>query len=291
MIYRPFGRSDFEVSALGFGAGHIGGDDLGEQAAGQLLNEVVDRGITLIDTARGYGLSEERIGRHLAWRRKDFILSTKGGYGVEGVPDWTPENIRWGVERALETLNTDYLDIFHLHSCPLETLQNEELLGALQQVKAAGQVRAIAYSGENEALRWATHCGVFDSVQCSVNPFEQRVLPQLRRAAEGGLGVIAKRPLANVPWRYAEQPRGEYAEAYWLRMRAMDYAPPLPWTEFALRFSAFAEGVSSAIVGSRNLVNIEANIELLSRGPLPEALRREVEAAFQAHDQGWEGQV
>ncbi len=291
MIYRTFGRSGIQVSALGFGAGHIGGEELSEDEAGTLLNEVVNRGVTLIDTARGYGRSEERIGRHLAWRRQDFILSTKGGYGVEGVADWTPQNIRLGVGQALHTLRTDYLDIFHLHSCPLEILLRDDLLLALQQVKASGQVRAVAYSGENEALRWAVDCGVFDSVQCSVNPFEQAVLPELRRAQRLGLGVIAKRPLANVPWRYAEQPTGEYAEAYWLRMKAMQYTPPLPWTEFALRFTAFAEGVSSAIVGSRNLGNIEHNIALLERGALPQDALESVGAAFAAHNQNWTGQV
>ena len=61
----------------------------------------VANGVNLIDTARGYGLSEERIGRHLAHRRQDFLLSTKVGYGVEGLPDWTYDCIVGGVERAL----------------------------------------------------------------------------------------------------------------------------------------------------------------------------------------------
>lgn len=291
MIYRDFGNADFKVSALGFGAGHIGWDKLDENFVGSLLNEVVNAGITLIDTARGYDLSEERIGRHLSWRRKDFILSSKGGYGVEGVKDWTPENIHRGVDRALHTMRTDYLDIFHLHSCPLGTLQDEKLLKALQEVKLQGKVRAIAYSGENEALQWALDSGVFDSVQCSVNPFDQRSIPWIAQAQQKGMGVVAKRPLGNVPWTYPERPSGQYAEEYWLRMKAMDFTPPLAWEDFTLRFSVFTPGVSSAIVGSRNLENIRRNIEILQQGPLPEDLYQQARAVFQAHDQDWIGQI
>ncbi|GEM47932.1 aldo/keto reductase [Deinococcus cellulosilyticus] len=291
MIYRNFGTAGFQVSALGFGAGHIGWDQLDENFVGSLLNEVVNAGITLIDTARGYDLSEERIGRHLSWRRGDFILSTKGGYGVENTPDWTRENIHRGVDRALRTMRTDHLDIFHLHSCPLGTLQDEKLLKALQEVKTQGKVRAVAYSGENEALEWAVQSGVFDSIQCSVNPFDQRSIPLLSTAKDRGMGVIAKRPLGNVPWTYAERPTGQYAEEYWLRMQAMGYTPPIPWDEFALRFTVFTEGVSSAIVGSRNLQNILRNIEILEQGPLGSEVYLEMREVFEAHDQEWIGQV
>ena len=149
---RDFGKTGLQVTALGFGAGHVGGHDLDEHQAGTLLNAVLDLGVNLIDTARGYGLSEERIGRHLAHRRDDFVLSTKGGYGVDGVPDWTGEVVRQGIEQALRTMRTDRVDIFHLHSCPLETLQREDILTALEDAKRQGQVRAVAYSGENAAL-------------------------------------------------------------------------------------------------------------------------------------------
>ncbi|GGJ30339.1 aldo/keto reductase [Deinococcus roseus] len=291
MIYRDFGKSGFQVSALGFGAGHIGWDQLDENFVGSLINEVVNAGITLIDTARGYDLSEERIGRHLSWRRGDFILSTKGGYGVEGTADWSPENIHQGLNRALRTMRTDYIDIFHLHSCPLGTLQNERLLKALQEVKAQGKIRAVAYSGENEALQWAIDSDVFDSVQCSVNPFDQRVIPSLEHAHNRGMGVIAKRPLGNVPWIHSERPHGQYAEEYWLRMHAMGFTPPISWEDFTLRFTVFTPGVSSAIVGSRNLENIKRNIQTIAQGPLEDSLYQQMREVFQTHDQDWIGQV
>jgi aryl-alcohol dehydrogenase-like predicted oxidoreductase len=287
---RTFGSSTLEVSVLGFGAGHVGGDDLSEDEAGTLLNAALDLGINLIDTARGYGLSEERIGRHLAHRRDDFVLSTKGGYGVDGVQDWTGEVITKGIERALRVMRTDHIDIFHLHSCPVETLQREDILGALDEAKRSGWVRCIAYSGENEALAMAVQSGYFDSVQCSVNLFDQRSLWTL--LTQTNLGVIAKRPIANAAWQFSERPVGQYAEPYWERMKAMKLEPQGgDWLELALRFSAFVPGVSSIIVGTGKLANLKRNLELVSRGALPEWEVERWRGAFQTHDQGWIGQV
>src|SRR5439155_433564 len=104
-------------------------------------------GITLLDTAPSYGLSEERIGRLLKGRREGFVLSTKGGYGVPGVPDWTHAAVRGSIEQALRRLCTDHIDIFHLHSCPLDVLCREDILQALAEAQARGQVRVLAYSG------------------------------------------------------------------------------------------------------------------------------------------------
>jgi aryl-alcohol dehydrogenase-like predicted oxidoreductase len=293
MIRRAFGNTNLEVSALGFGAGHIGSPDMTEDAAGTILNRALDLGVNLIDTARGYGLSEERVGRHLSWRRQEVVISTKGGYGVPGVTDWTAECITQGIQQALERLQTDYIDIFHLHSCPLETLENSDVIPALEQALKLGSIRVAAYSGENEALAWAATSGKFGSFETSVNICDQRVLETvIPNAAKAGLGVIAKRPIANAPWRYATRPVGDYCETYWERLQTMKLEPEgLSWDEFALRFSAFAPGVSSAIVGTSNLENLARNVEIVGKGALnPEAVAR-VHAAFKTHDQNWIGQV
>ncbi|ULH17649.1 aldo/keto reductase (plasmid) [Deinococcus sp. KNUC1210] len=293
MLEREFGTSGLRVGILGFGAGHIGGPQMSEDEAGTLLNRAVDLGLTLIDTARGYGLSEERIGRHLSWRRGDFVLSSKGGYDVEGTQDWTPQNIRLGIERALRVMRTDYLDVFHLHSCPLDVLQRDDLLGALDEVRQAGQIRVAAYSGENEALAWAVQSGRFGSVQTSVNIADQwslhHVLPD---AARLGLGVIGKRPVANMAWTYPTRPVGEYAETYWERLQALGLeAGDLDFSELALRFSAYAPGVSSVIVGTGRLENLERNAATLQQGPLPAETLTAIEAAWAEHGQDWGGEV
>ena len=172
MILNSLGRTGLNVSALGFGAMHINDERTSEAEAGALLNHVLDEGINLIDTARGYGLSEERIGRHLAHRRPEFVLSTKVGYGVDGVPDWTYDCIVGGVERALRVMKTEVLDIVHFHSCPLELLQRGEIIEALQRMQREGKVRLAAYSGENEALDFAIDCGAF-SLNCWHSAFLQ----------------------------------------------------------------------------------------------------------------------
>ena len=293
MIRRSFGKTKLEVSALGFGAGHIGSPDMTEDAAGTILNRAVDLGVNLIDTARGYGLSEERVGRHLSWRRNEVVISTKGGYGVPGVPDWTGECITQGINQALERLQTDYIDIFHLHSCPTDTLENSDVIPALERALKLGKIRVAAYSGDNEALEWAALSGKFGSLETSVNICDQRVLEKvIPNAAQAGLGIIAKRPIANAPWRYSERPVGNYCETYWERLQTMKLEPEgLDWDEFALRFSAFAPGVSSAIVGTSSLTNLARNVEIVEKGALSSDSEARVRAAFKMHDQGWVGQV
>ena len=293
MHTHPYGNSGLEVSALGFGSGHIGSPQMSEDEAGTLLNRALDRGITLIDTARGYGLSEERIGRHLSWRRGEFVLSSKGGYGVEGVPDWSAECILRGVEQALERLQTDHMDIFHLHSCPKETLERAELWDALEQVRKRGQVRTVAYSGENADLAYALERTPVGGVQTSVNLFDQRSLQDnLPLALQKGIGVIAKRPVANAPWRFLERPTGDYAEVYWERMKAMKLEfGALDPLEYSLRFSAFAPGVSSAILGTGSLEHLEKAVQAVEKGPLPPEEVAQIRARFEALGADWDGQV
>ena len=277
-----FGRTGQRVSRLSFGAMHISDERTSEDEAARLLNEVLDLGINLIDTARSYGLSEERIGRHLAHRRSEFLLSTKVGYGVDGVPDWTFDCILGGVERALKLMRTDMLDVVHFHSCPLETLQRGEIIEALQKAQAQGKVRFAAYSGENEALQFALDSGAFQVVQTSISACDQANLPaRLPQAAAAGIGVLAKRPLASNVWRYGERP-GDFAEGhYWDRWKAMNIDPRgLDWNALSLRFAAFLPGVSSVLVGTSKGANLRRNLEALAQGPLPEDLQRELVTAY-----------
>lgn len=293
MLTRPFGRTGLAVSVLGLGAGQVGAESLDDAAAGRLLHTALDLGITLIDTARGYGVSEERIGRHLAHRRQEYVLSTKVGYGVEGVEDWTPEAVTRGIDDALRRLRTDVIDIVHLHSCPLDTLRGAGVVEALERAREAGKLRVAAYSGENEALDWAMHAPAFGSVECSVNLFDQGGITRLLPVAlHRGLGVIAKRPLGNAPWRFSHRPHGDYCEAYWMRQQQLAYShEPLPWDEFALRFTAFAPCVSTAIVGTSSIDHLRHNVERVAHGPLPDRVVAEVRARWQSIDPGWRGEL
>jgi aryl-alcohol dehydrogenase-like predicted oxidoreductase len=294
MLTRNFGTSSLQVSALGFGAGHIGYDGVTERDAHVLLDRALDLGINFIDTARGYGLSEERIGRWLPAHRDEVVLSTKVGYGVEGAKDWSAAAVTGGVDEALRTLGTDVLDVVFLHSCPLAVLERGEAAQALLSCVDAGKVRVPGYSGENEALAWASGAGVFGAVQSSVNLADQRSLREVLPEASSrrGLGVVAKRPLANAPWRHSERPVGVYGETYWLRLRELGLEPESDdWQGTALRFSAFTPGVSTAIVGTSRTANLEAAAAAVARGPLPVTERAQWEDAFAPHAGVWAGEV
>jgi aryl-alcohol dehydrogenase-like predicted oxidoreductase len=290
MILNPLGHTGLDVSALGFGAMHINDECTTELEASALLNGVLDAGINLIDTARGYGLSEERIGRHLAHRRSEFVLSTKVGYGVEGVPDWTYDCIVQGVERALKLMKTDWLDIVHLHSCPLHVLQQGDVTRALNDCRQHGKLRVAAYSGDNAEIDFAIDSGAFGSLQTSVSLGDQAHLQhRAARADHAGIGVIAKRPLAGAVWRFAARP-ADFAEGqYWDRFQAMALPAQSDWADVALRFVAFHTGAASAIVGTAKPQNLRRNLDALERGPLPPALAAGIRDAFTRQGDAWPG--
>lgn len=289
MQTRALGNTGLNVTPLGFGAMHLNDRRVSEAEAGRLLNEVLDLGVNLIDTARGYGLSEERIGRHLAHRRQEFVLSTKVGYGIAGVPDWTYACIVAGVEAALTRLRCDYLDIVHLHSCPLPVLQQGEVIRALEDCERSGKLRVLAYSGDNAELDWSIQSGRFGAVQTSISICDQQSIPQrLKELAARGLGVIAKRPLAGSVWHSSAHPEGSCEAHYWERWQTMQLDPQgLDWNELALRFSAHLPGVASCIVGTGKLAHFRRNIEILAQGPLDAPLQQHIQAAFARHGGAW----
>lgn len=288
---RPYGSSGLQLSALGLGAGQLGDARLSEDDAAHLLAASVDAGITLIDTAPSYGLSEQRIGRHLSARRREVVISTKLGYGVDGITDWTGPCIIAGVDQALRILRTDYLDIAHLHSCPWTVLAQGEVVDALERAKQSGKVRAIAYSGENEDLDYAVGMDRFDGFMASLNLFDQRVIDRvLPRITDKGF--IAKRPSANHPWRFDAQPVGDYCEPYWQRWQAMGLGSDgMDWGELAIRFALSIPGVSSAIVGTARTAHLLQNRDWALAGLLdPETVAR-WRKRFADADQGWSGQI
>lgn len=292
MQQRNFGLTGFDVPAIGYGAGTVGDGQLEEKQAEIILNQVLDLGIGFIDTAKGYGLSEQRIGQYISHRRDEFKLSTKVGYGIEGQQDWTYNCIIAGVDQALKTMKTDFIDVVHLHSCPVSVLQDGQVIDALDQAKQQGKIKAIAYSGENEDLQCAISSNRFDSIMASLNFCDQHIIHnQLPEAKNQGLGMIAKRPIANAPWRFDSQPNGNYAEEYWLRRRKMALELGMSELELALRFTVFTYGVDTAIVGSVNIAHLQKNIEIIKAGPLPKKIVQYLHDRFRVCDDHWIGQI
>jgi aryl-alcohol dehydrogenase-like predicted oxidoreductase len=293
MERRSLGATGLSVSALGLGAGPLGDARFDEASIAQLLLSAVDAGINFFDTARGYGLSEERIGRALAPRRSDIVLCTKVGYGVEGHADWTGPCIRRGIDDALGRLRTDRLDVVLLHSCPANVALRDDIVGALEGAKRAGKARSIGYSGDNEDLSAAIASRRFDVVEMSLSFVDQSAIDrQLEGARSAGLGVIAKRPIGNAPWRFDARPDAHDVGEYWARFRALGLEPgPLSFDELALRFAAFLPGVSTSIVGTTKAENLRRNLTILEAGPLPEADQHALRDAYRRADRGWRGMI
>ena len=288
---RPYGQTGLTVSALGLGAAQVGDARISEAEAAALLAATVDAGITLIDTAPSYGLSEQRIGRHLASRRNQIVLSTKLGYGVAGIEDWTGPCITAGVDQALRVLRTDRIDIAHLHSCPRATLERGEVVDSLERAKLAGKIRAMAYSGENDDLAYALAMQRFDGFMASLNICDQRVIDATLPSLQGK-GFIAKRPSANHPWRFDQAPVGDYCEPYWHRWRAMGLSSHgLDWGELAIRFALSIPGVASAIVGTGSLTHLQQNLVWAAAGELDASMVKELRSSFRQHDDDWSGQI
>jgi aryl-alcohol dehydrogenase-like predicted oxidoreductase len=270
MKTRALGASGLVVSEIGLGAGPLGGSELDDAAAVRLIHGALDLGVTVIDTAPSYGRSEERIGVALDGHRDRVVLSTKLGYGVPGAADWTGPCITAGIDAALRRLRTTWLDLAHLHSCPLDVLVRGDVVDALADAVRAGKVRVAAYSGDGDALAWAIESGRFGAVQCSINLADQRALDRsVPRANELGLGVLAKRTLANAAWRETSRPAAADRGEYWSRLNEMAMPPPgAVAADYAVRFVLAQPGVSSALVGTTALANLAVVVDAAARGPL-----------------------
>jgi aryl-alcohol dehydrogenase-like predicted oxidoreductase len=296
MERRRLGRTDMPVSILGFGGSEIGYQRVSARTVARLLDSAIDAGLNVIDTAECYEDSETLIGQALGARRGQVHLFTKCGHaGGWGRADWRPASLLRSIERSLKRLATDRLDLVQLHSCSLAHLQKGDVIAALEQARERGWVRYVGYSGDGEAARYAIECGRFDTLQTSISIADQQALDlTLPLARERGLGVIAKRPLANVAWRYGRKPAESYYQDYWSRLRILgyDFLQGDAAVATALRFTLSAPGVHTAIVGTTKPDRWSANAALLAAGPLPAAEIRRIRARWrQVADASWEGQV
>ena len=278
MEKRQFGKTDMQVSVLGFGGSEIGYEHANEATVERLLGSALDAGLNVIDTAECYRDSEELIGKTVGHRRESFYLFTKCGHphGAESSANWSPDSLLESIARSLRRLQTDRVDLVHLHSCPEAVLKKGDAIAALQSAREKGYTRYIGYSGDSHAARYAAACGAFDSLQVSINIADQEALElSLPAARENRIGVIAKRPIANVAWKTGHKPANSYHHIYWDRLRKLNY-PFLQSTELeksvgiALRFTLSVPGVQTAIVGTQNPARWAENTRLLESGSLGE---------------------
>jgi myo-inositol catabolism protein IolS len=197
MERRTLGRSGLEVSVVALGtwqfadARYWGASD--QKQVNRIVHEAIDLGINYIDTAEGYGRSEELLGGALQGKRDRVIVSTKtGGKSL------LPENLPGAVERSLKKLQTDYVDLYIIH-WPKRDIPIEDTMAALNKVKDQGKIRSIGVSNfcVSDMDAAATHAEI-SSNQLPYNLFwrmiEKEILPACE---EHGISVVAYSPLAQ----------------------------------------------------------------------------------------------
>ena len=298
MDRRPFGTTGMQVSVLGFGGAEIGYENADQSTVDRMLGAALDAGINVIDTAECYVDSEEKIGRAVSHRRSDFFLFTKCGHsdGFDA-PDWDPAMLARSIERSLQRLRTDRVDLVALHSCSAELIRRGDVVRVLQDAKAAGKTRFIGYSGDTTDALAAVESGVFDALQTSINLADQECIElTVPPARERGMGIIAKRPIANAAWKYTEKPENSYYHEYWERLRKIDYAflrgDLSQSVATALRFTLSVEGVSVAIVGTKSEDRLHGNITLVQPATLPADQFAYIRQVWRERaEPGWVGQV
>ena len=197
-----------EISEIAFGGVEIGipygigiksaDDMLTEQEAINLLHASANAGINFFDTARLYGNSETIMGKAFAGKRQDVILSTKCRHFRDMDGKMAPANtieklIEDSLAESLQSLQTDYLDIFMLHQADMEILENQTITEVFTNIKDKGITRAIGASTyTTQETEKAIKSNVWDVVQLPFNLMDQRQSELFDMAEEKGIGMIVR---------------------------------------------------------------------------------------------------
>jgi aryl-alcohol dehydrogenase-like predicted oxidoreductase len=212
-------------------------DDLpDDQQVIELLETAREIGVTLIDTAPAYGISESRLGSLLPGKRDDWLICTKAGETYENGKskfDFTARGITESVTRSLANLKTDYLDIVLIHSNgdDLNILNHTDAMSTLLDLKAQGAVRLVGMStktveGGLRALAFS------DVLMVTFNLDDRSEKRVISEAHSAGKGILVKKALAS------------------------GHADP----QESLRFVLSEPGVSSVVLGTINPEHLRQNV-------------------------------
>lgn len=320
MKYRAFGKKDFQVSEIGYGAWGIGGGwgELDDKAAIDSLRMAYDLGINFIDTAYAYGdgHSEELIGQAFFGSEREKVrIATKVPPETFQWPaldsDPVEENFssRWitqCAERSLKKLNTDHLDVLQLHAWADAWLDKDEWKSTFERLKKEGKVLAVGVSA-NDWNPYNTErlarSGLVDSIQVIYNLFEQRPAEKLFPAAlESKTAIIVRVPfeegLLTGKFREGHQFEESDWRAKWMTPERLKEAEPriqalenelgneagsLP--ELTLKFILSHPAVTTVIPGMRRREHVEANTAVSDAEPLSSDKAEQLKSHAWAH--GW----
>jgi aryl-alcohol dehydrogenase-like predicted oxidoreductase len=299
---RNFRRMGRDVGVIGLGAWQLGADwgEVSEEDAHATLRAAADAGVTFFDTADVYGdgRSERVIGSFLA-DRPGITVATKMGRRVAQEPSaFTLDNFRAWTDRSRANLGVQTLDLVQLHCPPTPVFSTDAVYDALDTLVQEKRIAAYGVSVERveEALAAIARPGTA-SVQIILNALRlkplERVLPA---AAEAGVGIIARVPLASglLSGRYDERTTfpaddhrtfNRHGEAFDVgeTFSGVDFEtgleavrrlrPLVPdgatMAQFALRWVVDQPGVTVVIPGARNPEQARANAAAAGLAPLP----------------------
>lgn len=300
MKYRKLGGTGLEVSEIGFGAWGIGGPVDGMPAYGPTedheskaaLQRAYDLGVNFYDTSDlyGEGHSERLIGETLGNVRDRVIIATKVGFlAGDGPQDFSPGHIRQSLEFSLKRLQTDYIDLYQLHSPPMEILSEDpSILGTLRDLKEEGKIRAFGISvrSPGDGLTAINQFGI-QSIQVNFNLLDQRASESglFDLAADKEVGIIARTPFcfgfltgaftSNSKFDSSDHRSGWSAEQIerWvsggqLFASALSGEPEKSQPQLALRFCMSYSSVSTVIPGMLTTSEVEENVAASQTGPL-----------------------
>jgi aryl-alcohol dehydrogenase-like predicted oxidoreductase len=303
--HRPLGRTGIDVSEVGYGAWGIGGSMwLGAQDDESLraLHTAVDLGLTLIDTALGYGdgHSEELVGRVVREREEQIAVATKippkngiwpAPAGIDPEEAFPADHVRACTERSLRNLGLDTIDVQQFHVWSDDWVGRGSWLEAVEQLKAEGKIRAFGVSINDHqpanALK-LIESGAVDTVQVIYNVFDQSPEDELLPACERhGIGVLARVPfdegsLTGAIGPDTEFPEGDFRNRYFRGDRRQQVADRVQailddlgiererLPEVALRYVLSHPAVSAVIPGMRSVRNVERNCAVGDGRGLPQ---------------------
>ena len=284
---RTLGRTGQEVTTLGYGAMELRA--LEEDAAGKILNAVLDAGINFIDTSVDYGRSEELIGKLIPHRRAEYFLATKCGCvpgGREHVH--TAANIRAGVENSLRLMKTDQLDLVQFHrSLTRAEFEEQGALAELQTLQREGKVRFIGVSGTLPNLEEQVAMGVFDAFQIPYSALQLEHEAAIASASAAGAGIIIRGGVARgapTDWdqRTYYMVPSETLRDRWEEARLDDLLDGMSRMEFTLRFTLSDPDLDTTIVGTKSVEHLKDNLTAAEKGPLAESVLQEARRRLSA---------
>ena len=294
MNYRTLGRTGLRVSVLGIGTG--GPSQFGQNSGvsetdvSRMVRRALALGVNFFDTAAGYGESEAILGRALAGApREDYVLATKVQVARD---DWTatPEDVVVTVERSLERLRVDVIDIMQFHGVKPEDYARtiEIFLPVMERLQEQGKFRFLGVSEtysqdfRHEMFPMALADDHFDTAMVGYNMIsptaEHRVLPMCREKNVGVICMVAVRRALSRPDVLAE--RIAYAKEKGLIER--DSVPdddPLGWLvkghvtslpSAAYKYVASHPAMGTVLTGTANIDHLEANVKAVLGPPLPD---------------------